>query len=86
MLSPLKKMSNPKPENIVRLLYAALNSLSRFDTPEEIRIDAESDEGYMGCEYEESIEMAYDNMINMAKQAVEHPDVKDFISKLDPTS
>lgn len=48
-------------------LFDALKRISRYESPEKLRRNAEKD---YGLDADEAIEMAYENVINEAKSAI----------------
>lgn len=48
-------------------LYAALRRIAAYDTPSRMRKSSQKD---WGCDYEDCLEMAYENIQEEAKRAV----------------
>ncbi len=48
-------------------MFAALKQISKYQSPESIRRNSEKD---YGLSYEETLEMAYENILDLAKYAV----------------
>jgi len=48
-------------------MYSALSHIAKFDSPERLRRHSEKD---YGVSYEEALEMAYENVLQVAKNAI----------------
>ena len=57
----------PTIEEKAQKTYQALKRISQYESPEKLRRDAERD---YGLEYEEVLEMAYENVLHEAKSAI----------------
>lgn len=56
-----------KDKKIILRLYDALRRISKYESPERLRRQAEKE---YGLSYEEALEMAYDNVMIEAKNAL----------------
>lgn len=53
----------------LRRLYDALHTITQYDSPEKLRKRAEKDYGLTG---DEAIEMAYENVLETARQTIKN--------------
>jgi len=54
-------------EEKAQKMYQALKRISQYELPEKLRRNAERD---YGLDYEEALEMAYENVLHEAKSAI----------------
>ena len=60
-------MSEAKKDELIRKLYAYLKEISKYQTPERLRKHSQRD---WGCDYQEALEMVYENVLETAKQGI----------------
>lgn len=68
-----------KPQQIIKM-YAALERIAKgYQTPDQLRRNSEKD---WGVSYEESLEMAYENLQAEAKAAIKGVRIKPLLDKI----